>query len=135
MAAHCQGCEHGLTSCLNDRRRDAPGRWPAQAGRLRVEPMSVAQIVPGITMDSSGQATVDQSLADTLFDLAIRLEESTELPVDVQHVLAAIVLAARNGELDPHTPLGSDDSALVEILTPHVETVFGDYEGRVGRDD
>ncbi len=59
------------------------------------------QIVPGISVTSSGQATVHPSLADVLFDLAIKLEEPTNLPVDIEHVLAAIVLAARNGELDP----------------------------------
>ena len=93
------------------------------------------RIVPGISVTSSGQATVDPSLADVLFDLAIKLEEPTNLPVDVEHVLAAIVLAARNGELDPNTPLSSDDQALAAVLTPHVKTVFAQYDGRVGLDD
>ncbi len=55
------------------------------------------QIVPGIFISSSGQATVDPSLANVLFDLAIKLEEPTNLPVDVEHVLAAIVLARALG--------------------------------------
>ncbi len=93
------------------------------------------QIVPGISVTSSGQATVDPSLADVLFDLAIRLEEPTQLPVDVEHVLAALVLAARNGELDPNTPLSSDDPALAEVLVRHVKTVFADYDGKVTTDD
>jgi hypothetical protein len=93
------------------------------------------QIVPGISVTSSGQATVDPSLADVLFDLAIKLEEPSKLPVDVEHVLAAIVLAARSGELDPNTPLSSDDPALVEVLVSHVKTVFADYGGKVGMDD
>ena len=93
------------------------------------------QIVPGISVTSLGQATVDPSLADVLFDLAIKLEEPTNLPVDVEHVLAAIVLAARNGELAPNTPLSSDDPALAEILAGHVKTVFEDYDGKVGMDD
>ena len=93
------------------------------------------QIVPGISISSSGQATVAPSLSDVLFDLAIKLEEPTNLPVDVQHVLAAIVLAARKGELDPNTPLSSDDPALAEVLASHVKTVFADYGGKVGMDD
>ena len=93
------------------------------------------QIVPGISISSSGQATVDPSLSDVLFDLAIKLEEPTNLPVDVQHVLAAIVLAARKGELDPQTPLSSDDPALAKVLAGHVKTVFTDYGGKVGTDD
>ncbi|MCX7407817.1 MAG: hypothetical protein NTZ32_07005 [Planctomycetales bacterium] len=43
------------------------------------------QIVPGLSVSTSGQATVDPSIADALFDLAIKLEEATTLPVDVQH--------------------------------------------------
>ena len=93
------------------------------------------QIVPGISVTSSGQATVDPSLTDVLFDLAIKLEEPTNLPVDVEHVLAAVVLAARTGELDPNTPLSPDDPALVEVLVGHVKTVFEQFGGKVGKDD
>ncbi len=93
------------------------------------------QIVPGISVTASGQATVDPSLTDVLFDLALRLEEPTNLPVDVEHVLAAIVLAARKGELDAKTPLSSDDPALVDSLAVHVKTIFTDYGGKVGTDD
>lgn len=93
------------------------------------------QIVPGISVTATGQATIDPSLSDLLFDLAIKLEESTNFPVDVEHVLAAIVLAARNAELDPNTPLSFDDPALVEQLLGHVTTVFEQFGGDVGRDD
>ena len=93
------------------------------------------QVVPGISISSSGQATVDPSLADVLFDLALKLEEPTNHPVDVQHVLAAIVLAARNGELDPDIKLSSDDQALVAALIPHVKSVFEKYGGEGGKED
>ncbi len=93
------------------------------------------QVVPGISISSSGQATVDPALRDVLFDLALRLEEPTNHPVDVQHVLAAIVLAARNGELDPGIQPSSDDQALVAALVPHVKSVFEKYDGEVGEDD
>lgn len=93
------------------------------------------QIVPGIAVSPSGKATVDPSLVDMLFDLAIKLEEPTNLPVDVEHVLAAIVLAARNGELDADTTLSVDDPNLAEVLVPHVKTIFSDYGGEVGTDD
>ena len=93
------------------------------------------QVVPGISISSSGQATVDPSLTDVLFDLALKLEEPTNHPVDVQHVLAAIVLAARNGELDPGMKLSSDDQALVAALSPHVKSVFEKYGGEVGEED
>ena len=93
------------------------------------------QIVSGISVTSSGQATVDPSLVDVLFDLAIKFEEPTNLPVDVEHVLAAIVMAARHGELDSNTPLSSDDPTMAEVLAAHVKTVFADYGGKLGTDD
>jgi len=65
----------------------------------------------------------------------IKLETPTNLPVDIEHVLAAIVLAARKGELDPNTPLSADDPALAGVLAGHVKTVFADYGGEVGEDD
>lgn len=104
-------------------------------GELSVNNSGEQQIVPGISVTSSGQATVDPSLAGVLFDLAIKLEEPTGLPVDVQHVLAAIVLAARAKELDANTPLSPDDPALAELLVRHVKAVFADYDGKVGMDD
>ncbi len=93
------------------------------------------KIVHGISISDSGQATVDPTLADALFDLAIKLEEATNHPVDVQHVLAAIVLAARSGQLDSDTQLSSDDQTLAAVLTPHVRTVFANYGGKLGVED
>lgn len=93
------------------------------------------QIVPGIFVTSSGQATVDASMSDVLFHLALELEEPTRLPVDVEHVLAAIVLAARGGDLASDTSLSADDPTLVEILGQYVKTVFEKYGGTVGNHD
>lgn len=93
------------------------------------------QIVPGVTVTSSGQATVDPSLKDTLFDLAINLEGPTNLPVDIEHVLAAIVLAARQNEIDSNTPICADDEELISILKPYVKSVFKRYGGNVGSED
>lgn len=97
--------------------------------------MSDQQIVPGISVAPTGQATIDHSVSDLLFDLAIKLEEPTNLPVDVEHVLAAIVFASRKGELDPNTPLSSDDPVLFEVLMRHVKTVFEQFGGKVGREE
>ncbi|TWT65093.1 hypothetical protein [Allorhodopirellula solitaria] len=95
---------------------------------------SAHQIAPGIFVTPAGQATVEPSMADPLFDMAITLEESTNLPVDVEHVLAAVVLAGRKGELDPNRLLTSDDPALVQMLAVHVNAVFEQFGGKVGRD-
>lgn len=93
------------------------------------------QVVPGISLSASGQATVDPSMGETLFDLAIELEEPTNLPVDIQHVLAAIVMAARNGEIDVTQKVVSDDRALIALLAGYVKSIFADYGGEVGSDD
>ena len=93
------------------------------------------QIAPGVKVTATGQAIVDPSLTDVLCDLAITMEELTSLPVDVEHVVAALVLASRAGQFDPATRVASDDSALVTVLTEHVKTVFTMYGNSVGTDD
>jgi hypothetical protein len=93
------------------------------------------QIVPGVSVAPTGQASVDPALTDVLFDLAIQLEEHTNLPVDVEHVLAAIVLAARDGELDPNRSLSPDDARLPQVLAGYVKKVFSDYGGNVGTEE
>ena len=93
------------------------------------------QIVPGITVSSMGQASIDSSIADVLFDLAVKLQETTSLPVDVQHVVAALVLLARSGQLDPQKPLSCNDPVLTTALAVQLKTVFSVYAGKVGSDD
>lgn len=93
------------------------------------------QIVPGITMGPSGQATIAPAITNVLFDLAVELEGPTALPVDVQHVVAAIVLAEQNGEIHRHTKLAADDPALRRILSRHVEALFANYGGKLGEED
>ena len=97
--------------------------------------VSHEQIVPGISITSRGQATVAPSMADVLFDLALELENLTTHPVDVEHVLASIILAVRKGELDSKLPLSSRDPELVKVLAGHVNTVFTDFDGKLGKDD
>ena len=104
-------------------------------GELSMDDRGDQQIIPGISLSPTGQATVDPALADVLFDLGIQLEEITKLPVDVEHVLAAIILAARNGQLNQCTRLSSSDLVLQEVLADHVGAIFAKYDGKVGRDD
>ncbi len=89
----------------------------------------------GISLDVAGQAAIDPSLNDVLFDLALNLESPTDLPVDIEHVVAAIVIAAHQNQLSADHVLTADDAELIDILTPHVKSVFKLYDGRVGRDD
>lgn len=93
------------------------------------------QIVVGITVSNSGQATVAPSLSNVLFDYALTLEEATDLPVDVEHVLAALVLASRKGDLPSNTVLTPQDSSIPQQLIPHIRMVFQVFGGEVGNDD
>lgn len=86
-------------------------------------------------MSSSGQATVDPELTEVLIDVAIKIDDDSKFPVDVEHVLAAIVLASRVGEVNSETVLDGANEELVSLLGAHVETVFQTFGGKVGTDD
>jgi len=93
------------------------------------------QIVPGISLSTSGQATVDPELTDVLIDIAIKIDDISKFPVDVEHVLAAVVLAVRSGSISNDTDMSSDNDTLISALAENVETVFERFGGKVGMDD
>ena len=93
------------------------------------------QLVPGISLSTSGEATVDPALTDVLIDIAIKIDDLSKFPVDVEHVLAAIVLAVRSGSIAADTEISSDNDTLVSALAEKVETVFEKFGGKVGMDD
>jgi hypothetical protein len=93
------------------------------------------QIVRGISLSPAGQATIDPALTEVLIDLAIQIDDDSRYPVDVEHVVAAVVLAAQNGGLAPETELSSRDAGLLVVLGQHIETVFEKFGGKVGTDD
>lgn len=93
------------------------------------------QLVPGISLSTSGQATVDPALTEVLIDIAIKIDDSSRFPVDVEHILAAIVLAVRSGSIGTDTEISSDNDTLMSALAEKVETVFEKFGGKVGRED
>lgn len=93
------------------------------------------QLIRGISLTPSGQATVDPELTEVLIDVAIKIDDDSKFPVDVEHVLAAIVLASRAGKVNAETVLDGADEELVSLLGSHVETVFQKFGGKVGADD
>ncbi len=92
------------------------------------------EILPGICINSTGEATISKKMGDVLFELALELEEPARFPVDVEHVLAALVLAVRCGELNREQSLNAADPELLMKLLPHVKTIFRDFGGVVGED-
>ena len=103
--------------------------------QLTVNDNQEQQIVPGISLSKSGQATVDPGLTEVLIDIAIKIDDTSKYPVDVEHVLAAIVLAAKSGSITADTELSSDNEPLMSALAKNVETVFEKFGGKVGKDD
>ena len=93
------------------------------------------QIMPGISLSKSGQATVDPALTEVLIDIAIKIDDMSKFPVDIEHVLAAIVLTARSGSIAVDTELTSDNRQLISALAKDVATVFEKFGGKVGKDD
>lgn len=74
-------------------------------------------------------------MGEQLIRLALQLEDSVSAPVDIEHVLAAIVLAARGGEISAETSLNEHDPALQQVLRRYLTIVFERYGGRLGQDD
>ncbi|QDT64463.1 hypothetical protein [Calycomorphotria hydatis] len=92
-------------------------------------------IVRGIMMSPTGEVSVHSDVHEPLFDLALALEAQTQLPVDVEHVIAAFVLASRHGQVMPIQSVTARDRVLIETLTVHVRAVFDRYGGMVCEDD
>ncbi|QDT16812.1 hypothetical protein [Alienimonas californiensis] len=92
------------------------------------DPIPVAE---GVSITPAGQVSVDEGLTETLLDLAETLEERTGRPVDVEHVIAAVVLANRAGKIGSDRRLRTGDDLLLMALAPQIEAVFTRYGGLV----
>jgi len=95
----------------------------------------VQTIVPGISLDDSGQAIIDRQMGQRLITLAIALEDHTPHPVDVQHVVAAIIYAARDGRLALGEPLPEQNPELLRLLAAHVNRLFAEHGGNVSGEE
>ncbi|NNJ24956.1 hypothetical protein [Alienimonas chondri] len=92
-------------------------------------------IAEGIAISPSGEVRVDEGLTETLLDLAEALEERTGRPVDVEHVVAAAVLANRAGKIGSDRRLRTGDDLLLMALIPQIDAVFTRYGGLVAEPD
>ncbi len=88
-------------------------------------------IVKGITMTPMGEVSIDPALDERLCDLAIEMQGPDDLPVDVEHVVAALILASREAKVPEDYELKPRDRSLKAILRPHIRTIFQRYGGRV----
>ena len=94
-------------------------------------PDQTIAIVQGIRMTPAGEVTIDPKLDEPLCDLAIALQGPDDLPVDVEHVVAALILASNTGEVPHDYELRPRDKPLKAILKPHIRTIFQRYGGNV----
>lgn len=91
-------------------------------------------IAQGIRLDEAGQVSVDADVGRVLFDLAIELENVVPHPVDVQHVLAAIVLAERDGHVNDQTAISSSNEMLRGWVQTYLPVVIEQYGDQLGAD-
>ena len=88
-------------------------------------------IVQGIELDAAGGVTVEPELEEALCDLAIALQGPDDLPVDVEHVVAALIFASRKHEVPPDYELRPRDRTLQALLKPHIRDIFRRFGGQV----
>ena len=87
-------------------------------------------IVRGISMTHAGEVTVEPELDEALCDLAIALQDD-DSPIDVEHIVAALILASRAGHIPSDYQLKANDKPLRSLLKPHVRLIFQRYGGEV----
>lgn len=92
-------------------------------------------IVPGILLHPNGQASVSKAAGKALFSLALELEPRVPFPVDIQHVLAAIIMASQKGEIEKNCSLEVDSTELIQVLERHVTTLFKQHGGQICPED
>ncbi|MEM9646558.1 MAG: hypothetical protein AAF989_16315 [Planctomycetota bacterium] len=90
------------------------------------------QIVSGIMLDDQGQAIIRRDMQEVLLDLSLALEDQTGMPVDVQHVVASLVLAVRDEKLRRDAELHGSDQDLINILCPLAKQIFQDHGDLLG---
>ena len=90
-------------------------------------------IVEGVTLSKQGVVQVAPELETPLCDLAIELQEDGHA-VDVEHVLAALVMAVRDGRIEAGLSF-AQAAEQRETLARYVEIVFNRHGGQVSPDD
>ena len=74
------------------------------------------QILPGIHVGRSGEATIDVTLREVLQQLAQHFEDTLGTSIDVQRVVSAIIIACREGKLNRKSRLTAIDPSLRTII-------------------
>ena len=89
------------------------------------------QIVEGVSIDRQGSVRVAEGMQQDLCELAISLQEITTHPVDVEHVLAAVVMAVRDGKLERASTLTNESQEINAVIARYVNILFARHGGKV----
>ena len=93
---------------------------------------AIEEIVEGLTIDRKGSVTVASGYQQVLCDLSLEMQELSSHPVDVEHVVAAVVMAVRDGRISRGSVLQSENQHQNQILVRYVEILFRKHQGKVG---
>jgi len=93
------------------------------------------ELLRGIHISSTGEVTIAPELEEVLCDLAIDLQADDDLPVDVEHVVAAIIIGVQQGDIHRVTRITTRDPALRKVLARNVKMLFEKYGGQVSEND
>ena len=89
------------------------------------------EIVNGVTIDRQGTVVVGEGMQQVLCELALTLQDQTPHAVDVEHVLAAVVMAVRDGQLARNSSLDSFCKPELDILQRYVDVLFQRYGANI----
>lgn len=94
----------------------------------------MAAILPGISVDDSGRVSVDAKCGKLLFDLALEFEGIVSAPVDVEHVLAALILAVREQGLTvvSDVEMAPSNPVLLNAVRDCLPVIFERYGSDLG---
>ena len=111
----------------------APGEhwywWVGRNGREMTSPAE--KIVEGISLDRRGTVTVAPGHQQTLCDVSLALQDVCKYAVDVEHVVAALVMAVRDGRLERDSVVSPDDQVVISVLMGYMPLLFEQLKGVV----
>ena len=85
------------------------------------------EIVGGVTIDRKGTVVVAEGMQQVLCDLALQLQDQTPHAVDVEHVVAALVMAVRDGKLKRNSCLDEFRESEIDTLQRYIDVLFQRY--------
>jgi len=89
------------------------------------------KIVAGVSINRRGTVKVARGHQQTLCDLALALQDVCQYAVDVEHVVAALVMAVRDGRLQRDSVVTADDEPVIRVLLVYVTLIFKQFKGTV----